>query len=366
VNLGFLIATAVASISVFSRVVDRNDKGAWILWRSAYLPDGLHYILQAIKISPFGSRHLMLEKLNVLYPNAIETVSSQSNRILDTLHARPLYPVLTSFFLNTNFEVAPLLAPILSWLSLNLLIFQHIRIKHGIFYALFIVFAFSGSFYMRLDFIGTTTDSLCALFCYLAFYYLFKPNPDLTKLLLINFFVILSVLCRPVDPIFLVLIIGMIMQNYRNRTVVRNLLITLTLILSHLIYIQLMYHQLETGATNTGGSISGDFLNYIIESILRTPKLIFLEFGFVLSHDFLLFLLIIWSWVVLSTLKSKPMTSQYFIVFFSTFFLASLNGTMGSGFRYELPIVMLSLVVIANGDSPQKIWATLSRYIYQV
>jgi hypothetical protein len=305
----------------------------------------------------------MFEKLQNLYPNSFETVTAQSSQILDTLHARPIYTLLTSLFLDTNFEIAPLVAPISSWLLLNLLIFQHVRKRHGISYAVFLVFAFSSSFYMRLDFIGTTTDSICALFCYLSFHYLFKTKLSLRDWLLVNMFVLLAILSRPVDPIFLVLLVGMIFGNYKNRKLLLNLLIPFVLVLFHLFYIQLVYSQLETGTINTGGSINGSFINYVIDSLLRTPKLIFIEFGFVLVNDFLLFLLVSWSWIVLFAMKQRRETSLYFLIFLSTFFLAALNGTLGSGFRYELPVVMVSLIVIANGDSPQRIWENLSKHL---
>ena len=362
-HYGLLSVITAALIAVISRIVDRDGQGNWVLWRKSYLPDGYNYILEAIRITPFGSKQVMLEKLHDIFPDYSQITVSQSSQIISVLQARPLYPFLTSLFVNINFEIAPLIFPVLSWFVLHILIYFHIRQRHGAPYAVLIVIVFSSSFYMRLNFIGTTTDAISALLCYLVFYYIISSNTTIRYTFFTYLFMLLAILTRPLDPIFLVLIIGLALLNLKNTSLLRRLLVGLMLLLTHLIYIQLKYQQLEIGTINTGGSVSGSYLSYLSEAFIRVPKLIIVELAFVVVNDPLLMLLLFWSWIILFLTRNKVLLSQYFLVFLATFYLASLNGTIGSGFRYQLPIVMFSLIVISAENSPAVAWKCTRKHI---
>ena len=358
-HLGFLIVIASVLVAVVSRVVDRDESGRWVFWRKAYLPDGYNYILEAININSWGNREILLGKLETMFPGNSSLVFNQSVAVTNTLDARPIYPLITSFFLDANFAIAPLIAPIVSWLLLNILIYHHIRKFHGTVYALFVVAIFSSSFYMRFNFIGTTTDALSALFTYLVFHFLLQANLSLTRNLLMNLFLLLAILTRPLSPIFLMLFLGMVLFNIGNRGIIRKLIVPIILVISHLIYIQLKYQQLEIGSLNTGGERDATFLQYLIESGLKLPKLIFVEFGFLAVNDSLFFLLFVWTSFLLWFKKDRLLTIQFILVFLSTFYLAALNGPIGNGFRYQLPIVMFVLAAIRIGDSPKRIFHKL-------
>lgn len=361
-HFSLFVVIASALIAVVSRVVDREEGGRWVFWRKSYLPDGYNYVLEAININSWGSYEIMLGKLEKLFPGSSALSGEQSIAVTNTLDARPVYPLITSFFLNLNFEIAPLVAPVFSWLLLNILIYHHIRRIHGATYALIVVIVFSSSFYMRFNFIGTTTDALSALFTYLVFHYLLQENLSLVRNLLINLFLLLAVLTRPLDPIFLVLFTGVALLNARNWKIVGRLILPIFMLVSHLIYIQLKYQQLQVGSLNTGGDRDASFLQYLVEAALKVPKLIVVEFGFIAVNDSTFFLLILWVLVLLWFKKDRFLTIQFVLVFFSTFYLAALNGPIGNGFRYQLPIVMFSLVALTKCESPEKIWKKLSDY----
>jgi hypothetical protein len=169
-------------------------------------------------------------------------------------------------------------------------------------------------------------------------------------------FICLAILTRPLDPIFLTLIIGVAFANRRNRRILLRLIFPIALLLSHLIYIQLKYQQLDLGTVNTGGEKSGSYLEYFMQSALLTPKVVFVEFCFIVVNDPLLFVFLSYSFFLILLMRSRSLLMIYFILFLSTFYLASLNGTLGNGFRYQLPIVMFSLVVIRMCDSPRNVW----------
>lgn len=357
---GFLVVTVSALLAVVSRVVDRDESGRWVFWQKAYLPDGYNYILESININSLGNREIFLEKLEEVFPGNSSLMLNQSIAVTNTLDARPVYPFITSFFIDINFAVAPLVAPIFSWLLLNILIYVHIRKFHGSYYALFVVVIFSSSFYMRFNFIGTTTDALSALFTYLVFHYLLHPNLSLARNILLNLFLLLAILTRPLDPIFLMLSLGIAVLNVRNPKSISKLLVPIILLVSHLIYIQVKYQQLEVGSLNSGGDREAGFLQYLVEAALKVPKLIVVEFGFIAVNDSLFFMLILWTLFLLWFKRDKILVIQFSLVFFSTFFLAALNGPIGNGFRYQLPIVMFCLVVLRICVSPKLIWERFS------
>lgn len=360
-HLSLFVVIASALIAVISRVVDREEGGRWVFWKKSYLPDGYNYILEAININSWGSYEIMLGKLEKLFPGSSALMGEQSIAVTNTLDARPIYPLITSFFLDLNFEIAPLVAPIFSWLLLNILIYHHIRRIHGTTYALIVVIIFSSSFYMRFNFIGTTTDALSALFTYLVFHYLLQENLSLVRNLLINLFLLLAVLTRPLDPIFLVLFITVALLNVRNWKIVSQLILPIFMLLSHLIYIQLKYQQLQVGSLNTGGDRDASFLQYLVEAGLKVPKLIIVEFGFIAVNDSIFFLLILWALVLLWVKKDRFLNIQFVLVFLSTFYLAALNGPIGNGFRYQIPIVMFSFVMLQTCNSPQQIWKRICK-----
>jgi hypothetical protein len=347
---------ASALIAVVSRVVDRDESGRWVFWQKSYLPDGYNYILEAVNLNSWGNRETLLGKFEKMFPGNSSLMFDQSDAVIHTLDARPVYPLITSFFLDANFAIAPLIAPIVSWLLLNVLLYHHIRKLHGTIYALFVVIIFSSSFYMRFNFIGTTTDALSALFTYLVFHYLLQPNLSLVRNLLLNLFLLLAILTRPLDPIFLMLFIGIVLLNIKNRGIINKLLVPIILLISHLIYIQVKYQQLEVGSLNTGGDRDASFLQYLVEAAVKVPKLIAIEFGFVAVNDSLFFLLILWALFLLWLKKDKILGLQFLLVFLSTFYLAALNGPIGNGFRYQLPLVMFILVALQICDSPKRVW----------
>ena len=354
-QFGILATIALTSTAVISRVVDRNEDGRWVFWQKAYLPDGYNYILQAVNNSSLDSKLPMLMKLEALFPGSAPISTEQSVEVINTLNSRPIYPMITGLFLNLNFEIAPLIGPIISWLVLNILVYYHTRKKHGEVFALLIVAVFSSSFYMRFNFLGTTTDALSALFTYMVFHYLLQTDIDFLKSVLLNLFLCLAILTRPLDPIFLALIIGVTFANWRDWRILIRFIFPIALLVSHLVYIQLKYQQLNLGTVNTGGEKSGSYLEYLMQAALLTPKVVFVEFCFIVVNDPLLFSLLCYSFFLVLLMRSRALLMIYLILFLSTFYLASLNGTLGNGFRYQLPIVMFSLVVIQMCDSPKNV-----------
>lgn len=82
--------------------------------------------------------------------------------------------------------------------------------------------------------------------------------------------------------------------------------------------------------------------------------MVVVEFGFLAVNDSIFFLSILWALIVVWFKRDRFLSTQFALVFLSTFFLAALNGPMGDGFRYQIPIVMFSLLVLKKCDPSQK------------
>ena len=112
--------------SVISRVVDRNEKGDFILWKSALVPDGLNYFKKTLEYngvnSPEGQR-LQASIFGELYDSTVLL----SKELQETLAARPLYPWLTSILPSWENSFLPLIVPISSYLASALFIYLFFR-----------------------------------------------------------------------------------------------------------------------------------------------------------------------------------------------------------------------------------------------
>jgi hypothetical protein len=326
-----------------------------VLWKKAYLPDGYNYIIAAFRTKHMSFENYFVSYFQWAFPDKptfqAENLYHVPIEIERATRSRPIYPLLTSFGLNINLELAPLIFPILSWFILIFLVFFHVKRTSGQFISLLIILVLTSSFYLRLDIIGTSTDGLAALFCYLIFYLLNKVEYSRKNLIFFNLFLLLALMTRPLDPIFLVLFVGLILFNLRNLKLVLKFSFSLLIVLTHLILIQLKYHQLEMGSVNTGGVKADSLLEYLFSALLRLPKIIFTEFAFLAVHDIYLLLLVIFSIYALAFTSNRVLKQQFFLVFLGTFYLASLNGTIGGGFRYELPILMIQLVIIGSAET---------------
>ena len=104
----------------------------------------------------------------------------------------------------------------------------------------------------------------------------------------------------------------------------------------HLIYLQVFENQITIQAKINGTSLSTEF---VAEIFTKLPKIIITEFAFLAAHDSLLFILIIFGLLSSVVLRGRYMVFTI-TVFLASFLVAAVNGTVGNGFRYQLPIVI--------------------------
>lgn len=320
------------------------------MFKSAFQPDGFNYLVRAIDLGGITEPKEIKSILSALYPSITQQFSSFSTAISETLDARPLYPLITSLFLKVNYQIAPLVGPILAWISLILIIFHLSKKSIEVFSALSLLTLFASSFYMRFNFIATTTDALSGLFFFFFVYNLLSNTSTTKRILFLNLSLILCIFTRPVDPIILT---TMIFYLYSRRKFLRKVeFFPILIVLLHMVYLEVYLHQFEMGSVNTGGATSDSMFSFLVDAIIAVPKILLTELAFICTNDITLLALLGVSFILVLRFGSIEDRLVYAGITLSTFFLASLNGTIGSGFRYEIPIVMCSIVIwIKHGHS---------------
>ena len=129
----------------------------------------------------------------------------------------------------------------------------------------------------------------------------------------------------------------------------------------HLIYIQVFYNQLSIGGINTASAENQPMFDFVLTAFMNLPKHIFFEFGFLITNDPVMFFTLMMS---VYSLVLKPNSELFFVfaaVFLSSFFLGSLNGSLGNGFRYQMPIYALSLLVIAKSAKNRRTFSNFPK-----
>ena len=331
--------------SVISRVVDRNEKGDFILWKSALVPDGVNYFKKTLEYNGLDSPEV--QKLQTsIFGKLYDGSYLISKELQETLAARPLYPWLTSILPSWENSFLPLIVPIFAYLASALFIYLFFRSQTNSITASIFVIVFASSFYVKYNLISSAPDGLAFLLLIVGFWFIFSDKK--TYWLSGGACLLLSTFSRPTDPIILSALLTLMILNRKTKPAALKYLFIFFIVLIHLIYIQVFYNQLSIGGINTASAEKLPMLDFVLNALMNLPKHIFFEFGFLITNDPVMFFTLI---ISVFFLVSKPNSELFFVfaaVFLSSFFLGSLNGSLGSGFRYQMPIYALSLLVIAR------------------
>ena len=244
---------------------------------------------------------------------------------------------------------------------LSFVLFLSARRIANTYVAAFIVFLFSSSYYCRYNLISSTTDALCILFSTSGLIILILKPPGKRYSLLIVVCFLLAVFTRPVDPIILTVVLTSAVCQWNVKHVRFRNCLSVIVIFIHMIYIQVLYKQLNVGSVNTGSSQNQDFISFILHALILMPKIVFFEFGLVFVRDPIMFAAFILCGFSLAVTRNRIAIAMVLAMFFSSFYLGALNGTIGSGFRYEMLLFIVCLIVIA-AELPKVALIVLSKY----
>jgi hypothetical protein len=320
-------------LGIAQRTIDRTAYGVWALFEKSLASDGRYYLFLSQKFRGLSVEEATKSVTDVFGFDSfgLENINNSSMWMAET---RPIYPFLTSL-LGSASEYKLMVVPIVSWILINsLLLFYLIKTFH-IFPALIIYSIVSSSFYFRYNLLATTTDAL-ALLLIMPYLYICATESKSLKLYTISFFsVVISLFVRPTAPFVILVSCSMFfLSKSRLDKIFHILIIFLSSI--HLFYLEIFKNQITLQSKVYSDSLDATFL---LSVVINLPKIVVTEFAFLAANDTLLFIL-----VILGLLSSVRLSGRHRIltamVFLACFLSAGVNGTIGNGFRYQLPIVI--------------------------
>lgn len=331
--VGFVFSLGVAVFGIASRTIDRVG-GKWTFFEKSLNPDGRYYLFQSERYRGLSIADSIKSVQDIFGSNSFgfKNLNSISMQMVET---RPVYPLLTST-LGSASEYKIMVVPIISWLLINLLLFIYLARSFHIFSTIIVSTIISSSFYFRYNLLTTTTDAL-ALLLILPYLYICITGSKPSKYYILSFFTItLSFFVRPMSPFVLIVSSVMLFISKSRRDRIFHTLLVLTSSMN-LFYLQVVENQITIQANANSNDLNVGFL---IDILVKFPKIVITEFAFLATHDTLLFTLI-----TLGLFSSIKLGGRYAVltitVFFAVFLLGAVNGTIGNGFRYQLPLIIV-------------------------
>lgn len=335
---GLIFTLGLAVFGIASRTIDRIN-GRWTYFEKPLEPDGRYYLFQSQRY-----RGLSIEEatksVEGVFGYGTFSVEIQNPVAIPIAETRPVYPLLISI-LGPASKYNLMVFPILAWLMINFLIYLYLVKTFAFFPVLIVQAIVSSSFYFRYNLIASTTDAL-ALLLILPYLRVCFSELRLSKLYYITFFTtVLSFFVRPMSPF--IIIVSCIMLFYSKSRLDRIFhLLTILSACIHLFYLQVFENQITIQANINNASLSAGFL---IEVFTKIPIIVITEFAFLATNDTLIFVL-----VILGLVSSVMLGGRYraltITVFLASFLVAAVNGTVGNGFRYQMPIIVVVLPMI--------------------
>ncbi len=337
-SAGLIFTLVLIVFGIANRTIDRVNNH-WTLFEKPLESDGRYYLLQSQRY-----RGLSLEEA----VKSVEGVfgfgtfgEEKPNSItISIVETRPIYPLLTSI-LGPASKFNLMVFPILAWILINLLIYLYL-IKNFTFLPVIIIQSIvSSSFYFRYNLIASTTDAL-ALLLILPYLRICFSEFRVSRFYYITFLTtVLSFFVRPMSP-FIIMVSCVMFFYSKSRFDKIFHFLTILFACIHILYLQVFKNQISIQANINNSSLN---IEYLGEVIAKVPSIIGTEFAFLAVNDTLLFII-----VILSILSSLKLGGRYraltITVFFASFLVAAVNGTIGNGFRYQMPIIIVSLPIL--------------------
>ena len=206
-----------------------------------------------------------------------------------------------------------------------------------------------GSFYAKFNILANTTDGLSAFLVVLLVLFLIKNYSEKVAkwdLIVIPFICLLACMTRQNEIYIAGLILIFFFKKYRkNRK--EAIFITLNsgiLISIWLIYSFINYNNYAIITDSSGNSLGGaNLVTDILGLLVKLPQTLMIESFQLLMRDVGVFLILVTAVLIIFPLKKITITQQMFLwVMFSGILLTSVNGSLGSGFRYAIPSIYLA------------------------
>jgi hypothetical protein len=148
---------------------------------------------------------------------------------------------------------------------------------------------------------------------------------------------------RPMAPIYIVIgIIALLSIKQRIHNRLLMILLGVTGIL-HMLAMNLLFKQLSSEVGLNQSSYAEIFTS-VIGKLILIPKILVVEIGMVAVNDPILGVLLMLIFFGFFISDNSPAKVIFIGTFIAVFLMAAMNGTIGNGFRYQMPIIVSGIL----------------------
>ena len=366
-QLYFGIALLLSMGSISGLVIDRTSGRTlsnFEFFKKGLTPDGLHYSVHTLRILEFSD----IEIIKVLKSQYQATGIKVSEYFLNPepweaalVDPRIFYSFLSAPFVKLFGANGMFTVPIICFVLLTTLplLFTNFLSKNKLhFLAFFISAILLTSFYVKYNVLANTTDGLSSLLIValvLALHFLQKRENSRFGAIGIAAISLMACITRQNEIyVFGILVIFLISGGFNSirRNFVTVFISTFTII-AWLVYSFLNFGNYDLITSSDGTSLSsGNLLIAIRDLAVDFPKTILIELSQLWLRDQGIFLLILTSIFLMMYNKKTDFVGLSFLwCFLAGMSLTTINGALGSGFRYALPAIFLGAIVILESTA---------------
>jgi hypothetical protein len=144
-------------------------------------------------------------------------------------------------------------------------------------------------------------------------------------------------------PIYIVIgFIALLSRKQRIHNRILMILLGITGIL-HMLVMNLLFKQLSS-EVGLDQSSYAELFSSVMGKLILIPKILVVEIGMVVVNDPILGVLLIL--IFFGLILSDTSTAKVIFIgtFIAVFIMAAINGTIGNGFRYQMPIIISGIL----------------------
>ena len=358
----FGIALLLSLGSICGLIIDRTSGRAlsnFQFFKKGLTPDGLHYTVQTLRILDFSDTEI----IKLLKSQYDATGIKVSEYFLNPapweaalVDPRVLYSFISVPFVKLFGTNGMFIVPIVSFMLLTVLplLFTNYLSKNTLYFLAFsISVILLTSFYVKYNVLANTTDGLSSLLIValvLSLYLIQNRNNSRFTCLGVASVCLMACITRQNEIyVFGILVIFLIlggMNSFKRNFV--TVIVASSTITSWLVYSFNEFGNYRLITSSDGTSLSsGNLLVALQDFVVDFPKTIFIELSQLWLRDQGVFLLILAAMFLLAYNKRIDFLGLSFLwCFLAGMSLTTINGGLGSGFRYVLPAIFLGAIVI--------------------
>jgi hypothetical protein len=358
----FGIALLLSMGSIFGLIIDRTSGRAlsnFEFFKKGLTPDGLHYSVHTLRILDFND----IEIIKALKSQYQVTGIKVSEYFLNPapweaalVDPRIFYSILSAPFVKLFGLNGMFIVPIICFTLLTTLpiLFTKFFSKNKLYFlAFFISAVLLTSFYVKYNVLANTTDGLSSLLIValvLALHLLQKTGTSRFGALGISIVCLMACTTRQ-NEIYVLGILMIFLISGGFNSIKRNsitVFIASSTIIAWLVFSFLSFDNYRVITSSDGASLStGNLLIVARDLIVDFPKTILIELSQLWLRDQGIFLLVLTSiFLIIYSQKLDFVGLSFLWCFLAGMTLTTINGGLGSGFRYVLPAIFLGALVI--------------------